>query len=152
VILGIHLGDSNDEFRNKCMALNQLQLLTQGPRGSVLYQLKDTTAQQNSSDMRLLIFPSFDDNGVISNIDIDFSYSAWAPWNVAYQSDSLEVKLRKLLMIWYDGNDFVYAEMGEKKVPVKVDGNRRVILKVKDAQTVTVMVQDMLHPKFNRKK
>ena len=153
IILGLELGDTKKNFRDKCMTLNQEQILSQGPRGAVLYQLTDSLYHKSPTKISVLIFSFFDDNEVLTNFDLEFSYDAWAPWNQQFQSDSLEFKLKKVLMDWYGGNEFVYANIGEeKKVPVKVDGNRRLMLKVKDEKSVVIMAQDMLHPKYQRKK
>jgi hypothetical protein len=134
------------------MALNHQEVLTQGPKGAVLYQMTDSIVHSTPTTIRVLIFSFFDEHEVATNFNLEFSYSDWAPWNKRFQSDSLEMKLKKLLLSWYSGNDFVNANIGEEKmVPVKVDGNRRIIIKVKDAQSVVVMVQDMTHPKYQRK-
>jgi hypothetical protein len=49
---------------------------------------------------------------------------------------------------WYGGNDFVRAHVNDRELPVKVDGNRRILVDIKDQQAVQVRVQDLLHPYF----
>lgn len=81
-------------------------------------------------------------------MNMEFNYLGWAPWNKHLQSDSLEVKVKDILMKWYAGNKFITAKTGDKTWPVKLDANRRILVSKKDAQTVVVKVQDILHPKF----
>lgn len=149
VLLGIHLGDTRNVFYGKCFDLNRLKLITPGDGGTfVKYLFTDSAFHDKPTEIRLLFYPTFDRNDIIAEVKIDFSYLGWAPWNRPLQSDSLEVKLKKILMRWYKGNEFVTAHLGDKELPVKVDGNRRMIVEVKDAQSVQVKVQDLLHPYF----
>jgi hypothetical protein len=57
----------------------------------------------------------------------------------------------KLLMKWYKGNEFITAKVGEEEVPVKLDGNRRILVIIRNEQHVLVKVQDILHPSFKHK-
>lgn len=149
ILLGINFGDARNEFYGKCFDLNKKQLVSQGPNNtSVQYIFTDSLVHQEPIQIRLLFYPDFDDRDVISNMDMEFSYSGWAPWNKGLQSDSLKLKVIDLLMKWYGGNEFVIAHPDNNDVPVKLDGNRRILLYVKDTQSVLVRVQDILHPKF----
>ncbi|MEX1238606.1 MAG: hypothetical protein WEB30_02785 [Cyclobacteriaceae bacterium] len=96
----------------------------------------------------MLFYPSFDKDDVISQMTFEFSYTGWAPWNKAAHADSLKEKTMQLLMLWYKGNEFVTAEVNSTRIPVKVDGNRRLLVYLKDAQSVVVRAQDILHPDF----
>ena len=149
VLLGIHLGDTRNVFYGKCFDLNRLKLITPGDGGTyVRYLFSDSLFHDVPTNIRLLFYPTFDKNDVIAEIKIDFSYLGWAPWNRPLQSDSLEVKVKKILMHWYKGNGFVTANIEGRETPVKVDGNRRMIVEIRDAQSVQVKVQDLLHPYF----
>jgi len=153
VLLGISLGDTRQEFYGKCFALNKQHLISPGSGGNtVQYIFTDSTVHKTPQEIKMEFVPAFDDHDRITNIDIKFSYSGWAPWNNHLQSDSLEIKLKQLLMSWYGGNDFVMAKEGDKEIPVKVDGNRRVVMYKSDPQNVVVHVQDILHPKFKHTK
>lgn len=149
VLLGIHLGDTRNVFYGKCFDLNKQKLITPGSgTRSVQYFFTDSLFHDRPTEVRLLFYPTFDDKDVIAEMRMEFSYTGWSPWNRPLQSDSLKVKVMKMLMNWYKGNPFVNAHVNERDMPVKVDGNRRIILFVKDQQAVDVKVQDLLHPYF----
>lgn len=149
LLLGIRFGDTRQDFYGKCFDLNKQRLVTQGPANtSVQYLFTDSMVHRKPLEMRLLFFPDYDEKDVIAEMNMEFSYTAWAPWNKSLQSDSLKVKVMDLLMAWYRGNDFVTATVNDAPMPVKLDGNRRVLVRIKDAQSVAVTVQDILHPKF----
>lgn len=148
VLLGISLGESRNVFFGKCFDLNKLKLITPGEGASVMYLFTDSLFHEKPTELRLLFYPTFDQKGVIAEVKMEFSYPGWAPWNRPLQSDSLEVKVKKILMHWYKGNNFVNVHVNEKEIPVKVDGNRRILMDIKDAKAVQVRVQDLLHPYF----
>lgn len=149
LLFGIEFGDTRNAFYGKCYDLNKDSLITQGPNGtSVQYLFVDSLVHTRPTRMRLLFFPTFDEQEEIAEMKMEFSYQGWAPWNRELQSDSLERKLILLLEKWYEGNPFITANVREMKVPAKVDGNRRILIDIKDAQSVRVMVQDIWHPMF----
>lgn len=148
VFLGFRLGDTRNAFMDKCMSLNKQQLVTQGPRGGVLYYLRDSLHQQ-LDDIKVLIFARFDEQEIVNRIDLEFSYNAWAPWNKQYQSEVLLKNLTKLMMDWYGGNEFIHVTIEGKELPVKIDGNRRLLLRLEDAQTVIMRVSDLKNPSSN---
>ena len=149
ILLGINFGDSQKIFRDKCFALNRQHLTMEGPGYYVQYFLSDSTVHKKPTTIRLLFQPGFDKNDIITDMDMKFSYPGWAPWNRQYHSDSLKVKVIQLLERWYKGNKFVIAHSEKSEIPVKVDGNRRILIYEDEPQTVVVKVQDILHPKFN---
>jgi len=148
VLLGINFGDSRSEFYDKCIYLNKQKLVSNGMNGSVLYVFEDSLVHAKPTEIKLLFYPAFDKEDKITDIDILYSYTGWAPWNEKFQADSLKVKLMELFVKQYKGNEFVTATIDEKEVPVKVDGNRRILIYVKDTQSVQVKIQDIMHPKF----
>jgi hypothetical protein len=149
LLFGIRLGDTRNDFYGKCFDLNKQRLVAQGPgNSSVQYLFKDSLYHSDPRDMRLLFFPTFDKNETIAEMQMELSYLGWNQANRSYQSDSLLIKSLKILKDWYGGNDFVYANVDDEKIPVKVDGNRRIVLRIKDKQSVQVKVQDLLHPMF----
>lgn len=149
LLFGIRFGDTRNDFYGKCFDLNKQKIVTQGPgNSSVQYLFTDSSIHNNPTPIRLLFYPSFDKNDVIAQMNFEFSYPGWALWNNEFHADSMKVKTMELLMIWYKGNEFVTADVNNTKMPVKLDGNRRLLVYVKDAQSVVVEAQDILHPNF----
>jgi hypothetical protein len=148
VLLGIHFKDTRNEFYGKCFDLNKQHLITEGEGFSVQYLFVDSLSHDQPTPMRLLFVPAFDDNEMLSNMDMKFNYVNWAPWDKHHQSDSLQLKVMDILMRWYGGNKFIVVDIKGNKIPIKLDGNRRLMIYKNDAQSVVVRVQDILHPKF----
>ena len=148
ILLGMHFGNTRNEFNGKCFDLNKMHIATQGEGFSVQYLFTDSLVHREPTPIKLLFVPAFDDKEILTNMDLKFSYVGWAPWNKQLQSDSLKTKVMELLMHWYGGNEFITANIQDTQVPVKLDGNRRILVYVYDAQSVVVRVQDILHPKF----
>jgi len=149
VLFGINLGDTRDEFYGKCFDLNKQQIITEGPDGAtVQYLFRDSVVHAQSTPMRLLFIPAFDKNDVIMEMNLELSYIGWAPWNEHLQADKLKESVLKLMTQWYKGNEFITAKIDDKDVPIKLDGNRRMLVYIKDEQNVVVKVQDILHPTY----
>jgi hypothetical protein len=149
LLLGINFGDTRNDFYVKCLYLNKQQLIREGPgNSSVQYLFIDSLVHTKPAEIGMLFMPTFDKDEAISEMNMEFSYLAWAPWNREYQSDSLKVKVMELLIHWYKGNDFITATIKDSEVPVKVDGNRRILVFIHDQQRVVVKVQDILNPMF----
>lgn len=149
LLFGIKFGDTRNDFFGKCFDLNKQRLVTQGPGNTtVQYVFKDSLVHDEPAELRLLFYPAFDKNESIDEMGLEFSYLGWSPWNKALQSDSLKLKTMELLMLWYKGNEFVMADVNDRKIPVKLDGNRRILVYEKDPQSVAVRIQDILHPRF----
>jgi len=148
LLFGIRFGDTRNEFYGKCFDLNKQQLVTAGAGNNVEYVFSDSLFHRSPTNISLLFYPSFDQNDKITNMKMQFSYRAWAPWNRDMQSDSLLGKTEKILMNWYGGNNFILANVGGKQMPVKLDGNRRILVYTWDMKSVSVEVQDILNPVF----
>jgi len=148
VFLGIKLGDTRNEFYGKCFDLNKQHLISQGEGGSVQYLFTDSLFHSEPTVIKVLFVPAFDEKEVITNMDLKFSYNAWSPLNQGSQIDTLRAKVSDILMNWYGGNEFIMFDFDERKLPVKVDGNRRILVTTFDSQNIVVRVQDLLHPKF----
>lgn len=149
LVFGIKFGNSRDEFFGKCFDLNKQRLVTAGPNGtSVQYLFEDSLFHNQPTPVRMLFTPSFDKEDVIIEMTMEFTYPSWTAWDGQFQSDKLKEKVLKLLMNWYKGNEFVTAKINGDVVPVKLDGNRRMIVYPKNEQIVVVEIQDILHPKY----
>ncbi|MFM7430060.1 MAG: hypothetical protein ACKO1F_09195 [Flammeovirgaceae bacterium] len=149
LLFNVRFGDSKDAFFGRCFDLNRQHLVTEGPgNSSVQYIFKDSAFHSKPASVRLLFMPNYDENDKIIEMNMEFAYVAWAPWNTEYQSDKLQEFVLKLLKKWYGGNDFIVAKVEGNEVPVKVDGNRRIMVFIRNEQHVLVKIQDILHAKF----
>lgn len=151
LIFNIQFGNTKKEFYEKCWDLNKQQLVTHAPSNSaVQYAILDSTVHENPTKINLYFFPDFDQNDIINSMNMEFTYPGWSPWNKRYQSDTLMVKVVDILEQWYGGNPFIYMdfENNPRKVPIKVDGNRRIIIRVKDNQTVMATIHDISHKEY----
>src|SRR3954466_14579083 len=67
LLFGIRLGDSRNDFYGKCFDLNKKGLITQGSGGVwVQYFIKDSLVRNDTSAIRLLFYPTFDNKDIIS--------------------------------------------------------------------------------------
>lgn len=149
LLFGINLGDSRDEFYGKCYDLNKQKLITQGPNGAtVQYLFTDSLVHSTPTPLMLLFIPAFDDQDKIIEMNLEFSYVGWAPWNKELSSEVLKDNVLRLLENWYRGNPFMMIEIDDVPVPVKLDGNRRMLVYIKDEQNVVVKIHDILHPRY----
>lgn len=149
LLFGINLGDSRDDFYGKCFDLNKQKLVTEGPNGAtVQYLFTDSLVHPVPKSMMLLFIPAFDDQDKIIEMNLEFSYIGWSPWNKDLSSDKLKEKVVELLKRWYKGNDFITIEIDNVPVPTKLDGNRRMLVYIKDEQNVVVKIHDILHPRY----
>jgi hypothetical protein len=123
--------------------------VTAGEGFSVQYHFKDSTFHNKPTEISMLFYPTYSAKETIDELKLEFSYPAWTPGDAQYNSDSLKAKVMDLLMFWYKGNEFVSAKVNDSTIlPVKLDGNRRLWVEIKDARSVNVAIQDILSPKF----
>lgn len=149
ILLGINLGDTRQDFYGRCFDLNKQELVMESPgNNAVQYVFTDSVVHSSPKEIRLFFFPNFDDDQKIAEMEMDFSYTGSAMYDKSLQADSLKDRVQDLLMAWYKGNKFVIANVKDESLPVKVDGNRRIIVQKKDERSVLVRVQDLLHPAF----
>jgi hypothetical protein len=149
ILLGINFGDTRQEFYGRCFDLNKQKLVMESPgNNAVQYIFTDSLQHNPPREIRVFFFPNFDNQDKIAEMQMEFSYMGSAMYDKSYQADSLKEKLKDILVAWYKGNDFVNAEVQDEDLPVKVDGNRRIIVYNHDVHSVMVRVQDILHPAF----
>lgn len=150
VLLGIRLGDSQKAFREKCFELNRKHMVTEGQGFWVQYLSADSLPI--TPKVKLLFFPTFDEKEILAGLDLRITYVGWAPWNQRLQSDSLVENIKPLLMKLYGGNEFVTAHVKGRDIPVKLDGNRRIMIYNSPPDYVVVRIQDILHPLYTHDK
>jgi hypothetical protein len=146
MILGMSFGDTKQSFFDQCWQLNNKGLVTQGPNNqSVQYLLSSNDEDQNLTAINMLFYGDFNENNIMTGIDLEFSYKAWAPWNEDLTSKQLLPAIKDTLMNWFPGNTFIPVKSSNlnKETHVKVDGNRQIVVYVKDRKDVSVKIEDL---------
>lgn len=140
LFLNLYFGMGKKDFFTSCWKMNKQGLLIQGPNNlSVEYEITD--GLKYPAFMRF--YPKFNEDRIYY-MPVEFSYKAYAPWNKSLAVDSLLTDVRSLMETWYGkGFLFVENEEGNKKVWVKLDGNRRIRIFKKDISTVGMDLTDM---------
>lgn len=137
LFFGIKFGQADTQFMDICRELNNQGVLGAGHRGTyVMYRIE--SEQDSTGDIRMHFYPGFDDQRKINEMDMEFSFFAWAPWNKQYQSDVLNPQVRELLETWYPGNAF--TENQETRKWVKQDHTRIIEVSEKDSEVVKVKI------------
>ncbi len=150
ILLGINFGDSQSIFREKCLELNKQHLTTQGEGINIQYLLIDSMSSNVPLTVKILFRPEFDEKETLAAVELKFSYLGWAPWNRNLYSDSLKRRVINWLTTWYKGNKFVTAHANKSDIPVKVDGNRRILVYEDQPQYVVVRVEDLTSPSYRK--
>ena len=66
-------------------------------------------------------YPETDAQNNISEMDVLFDYSGWAPWNEQFSAESLMPVVMDTLQSWYQGNEFFNVELeNEEDIWVKL--------------------------------
>ena len=135
----LHFGMVSKDFYDRCWELNKKQIVKEGPsNSSVLYMIKEGMKY----DVEMLFYPKFHANKVYKMLT-NFSYVGWAPWNRDRFSNFLIEDVKQLMESWY-GKGFITVKGDEnKKLYVKVQGNRRITISILDDREVRVLFTDL---------
>ena len=140
---GLKLGDSKKDFFIKAWELNNEGKVTHGPNNDfILYELEDMPEGER---MNHLFYGTFNEDNIMTGLDMRFYFLGWAPWNDKLQSDSvLPIAMQKLLE-WYPGNDFIQVENENltNDFFVKIDGNRQIVIHILDEKNVRAQLLDL---------
>lgn len=144
LVFDFHFGDSKQHFFEKCMELNKQQIIKEGPSNKFVQytlQAKDTT----QSSVQMLFYGIFNEENIMTGMDMRFSYNFWSAWSDDYSAQKLVPQLKDTLMSWYPGNDFIPIKLPNSKLEafVKVDANRQILIYTKDTKDVTVKIEDL---------
>ena len=135
IFFDIKFGMTGKDFFAYCWEMNRKGLFTDGQSNTaVLYRLNHNELKYPAS---MNFYPEMDKNG-INKMMVTFQYEGWAPWNKHLFSDSLVLDVLQLYKKWYsNGNSFIeIKEPGKSTIYVKVDGNRRIVIRKKDDMVV----------------
>lgn len=146
LFLGLKFGITSKEFFDHCWELNKKGLLTQGGLQTGGIAAKYKLINEFSSPVFMNFYPVFY-KGKIFQMNTDFNYEAWAPWNRRFFSDSLQWHVIDLFEKWY-GKGFIRLSDSQKNIGyVKIDGNRRITVSIFSEQYVTAVFTDLIAEK-----
>ena len=143
IFFGIYFGMPSKEFYLHCWNMNKKGLFTDGQNNSaVLYKLNHNELSHPAS---INFYPAFGTSGIY-RMKATIEYDGWAPWNKKLYSNYLMPDVVKMLSKWYPGNPFIEMVDKEKgrKIFVKVDGNRRILVGLNDDRLVNLDYTDLL--------
>lgn len=144
LFMTMEFGITKQEFFNRCWKLNKQELVKQGPRNNfVEYKLKDRSDADKTITM--LFYGTFNDEKIMTGLDLKFYYEAWSLWNKSLHSNVLLEAVQDSLKSWFPGNDFIKVNLkNQKEVLVKIDGNRRILIEsLKDDREIDARIDDL---------
>jgi len=156
LLFDMKFGQHRMEFLSACWQLNQQGLVSNGPGNkTVKYKLPLSANAPLESEITLLFFGDFNDDKIMTGMDLEFFFSAWSIWNKKLQSDKLVPAVMDTLKKWYPGNDFIKVplEKDSTHLLVKVDGNRRIVIRpIDDDRIIKAKIDDLRYVLDGKKK
>lgn len=147
LLFGMRFGQSKKEFFDRCWKLNSEGIIKQGPNNKfVEYKLPIKKGRDLQHAITMLFYGIFNDSNTMTGMDFQFSYDGWSLWNEKLQSHELIHSVKDSIEKWYPGNDFVQLRMKNdtSEVYVKIDGNRRILIKpLDDDRIVKARIDDL---------
>jgi len=146
LFLGLKLGQSQKEFFDKCWQLNRDKIVTNGSDGFVMYVLPGGKKGDLGQAITMLFYGIFNEEKVMTGMNLQFYYDSWSLWNKSLQSDQLIHEVKDRLKSLFPGNDFISVSLNNEKdeLYLKVDGNRRITIKpLDDNRKVKVKIDDL---------
>ncbi|NNC69209.1 MAG: hypothetical protein HKN90_00105 [Flavobacteriaceae bacterium] len=151
LMFGMKLGDTRQRFFDICWQLNKDKKVKQGPRNNfVQYELPTKNKDDVENRITMLFYGIFDDNKIMTGLDMRFYYKGWSLWNQSLHSEKLLPVIKDTLMSWYPGNEFIPITLkkSKKDVLVKVDGNRQILIEpLVDTREIDVRIDDLRYVK-----
>jgi len=143
VQFGLKLGDTKKDFFVKAWELNNEGKVTHGPNNDfIAYELQNMPKGRRINH---LFYGIFNNDDIMTGLDMRFYFLGWAPWNDSLQSNKVLPVAMKKLIEWYPGNDFSLIE--NKNIPdqsyVKIDGNRQIVIHIMDDRYVRAQLIDL---------
>jgi len=147
LLFDMKFGQHKQEFLSACWKLNQKGILSNGPGNTtVKYKLPLREDVPMKWAITMLFFGDFNKDKIMTGMDFQFYYSAWSIWNKDLQSYQLVPVVMDSLRKWYPGNDFIKVPLAKDSLDifVKVDGNRRIVIKpLDDNRVVKAKIDDL---------
>lgn len=147
LLFNFKFGQSKQYFLQSCWQLNQKGIISSGPENTtVQYQLPTKQKEPSPTDMTLLFFGDFNEEKIMTGMNLQFYYNSWSPWNTSVQSEKLLPVVMDTLKSWYAGNDFIKVPLKGDSLNlfVKIDGNRRITIRpLEDSRLVKADIDDL---------
>ncbi|MFM2268704.1 MAG: hypothetical protein RL757_2145 [Bacteroidota bacterium] len=140
LFLGLQLGMSSSAFFARCKELNGQGIFESGDGGlSVKYEIPKGKMK---FDAQVNFYPAFSEDKIYI-MPMVFSYKSWAPWSEEMNAIKLIADVKKYAESEY-GTGFIPVNDPEKgKFWVKVDGNRRITIKINTESSVKMTIADL---------
>lgn len=147
LLFDMKFGQHKQDFFQACWQLNQKGVISNGPGNtSVKYNLPMKAGGASENPITLLFFGDFNKEKIMTGMDFQFYYDAWSIWNRSLQSDKLLPVVIDTLKKWYPGNDFIKVPLKKDstEILVKIDGNRRIIIRpLENERIVKAKIDDL---------
>jgi len=144
LFFGMKFNDTKKEFFATCQQLNNEKLVSHGPNNQfVEYTMKAN--EDDESSIQMLFYGMFNEEQIMTGMNMRFSYNAWAPWNTDLNAEKLIPSVKDTLQKWFPGNEFMKVNLKKlnKDTFIKIDGNRQIKLYILDDKHLTVRIEDL---------
>lgn len=147
LFLGMKFGITKQNFYDQCWKLNNKKIISHSSSNNfVKYTLPNHTNDATINDINMLFYGIFNEEKIMTGMDLKFYYEAWSLWNENLHAEKLTPIIKDSLLKWYPGNDFIAVPLkkNETEVFVKIDGNRRIIIEsLVDNKEVNARIDDL---------
>ncbi|MCP9237652.1 hypothetical protein [Lewinella sp. JB7] len=141
-VFGIHLGDTDRAFFDRCTELNRQQIVTMAGGGNLVgHRLENDLDRPANMTFR----PVFTEETPrkIGAMDLTFMYDDWSPWNKAAYTDKLLPEVADYLSRTLGVNFLEIEHPRLKRMYVHVDGSRHVAVWADDVSLVKGRITDL---------
>lgn len=149
LFFGMKFGETKQDFFDQCWKLNKQKIISHGSSNNfVKYILPLKNEEDKVNTITMLFYGIFNDEKIMTGMDMKFYYESWSLWNKSYHSDKLLPLVKDSLKSWFPGNDFINVPIKETNeiLYVKIDGNRRIVIEpLKSDKEVDVRIDNLRH-------
>lgn len=144
LIYGIHFGMTEEEFKSYCTGMNLQKRFMPNPRGTaVRLELRKSFGAPVVFDF----FPKLIPDKPITKLTASMKYRDFSYYDKTYDIGNLVVEAKDYFENGYGGNKFIAIPHENKLLKymyVKVDGNRKILLKPTfDGQELQIEFEDL---------
>jgi len=138
---GLKLGMTKEGFFTHCRSMNKNGLFFNSAGNTAVICRLDTALK---SPAKISFYPEFFENRMYK-LSAAVNYEGFAPWNKSLFADSLATDLLRLFKHWYGpANVLQISDPLTGAAFIKIDGNRKLSIRKKDEQEITVEFIDLL--------